>query len=157
MRPGPATRAASFVDLSSCLLAARSVEPTCTGPTALARSATFTSTGCASVIPENQFRATPALVRQPNPLKEREVEEAAMPGQPARARAHFRMSSGNSPSRIASCHQRHRNHRSTSVERSNVFALSTLVENVLSRNRKPVRPCAETVDDETSLWKPEEK
>jgi len=27
MRPGPATRAASFVDLSSCLLAARNSEP----------------------------------------------------------------------------------------------------------------------------------
>lgn len=53
-----------------------------------------------------------AAGRRPNPPIEREVEEAAMPGrQPALAR--LRTAPGNSPSRIASCHQRHRDHRST--------------------------------------------
>jgi hypothetical protein len=48
-------------------------------------------------------------ITAPQPLRwppaqpvQRAGEEAAMPGQPARARARFRMSPGNSPSRIAS-------------------------------------------------------
>lgn len=80
-----------------------------------------------------------------------------MPGQPdTRSRA-FPISPGNSPSRIASCHRRHRNHRSTSVESSNVFAEPTLGQNVAARNRKTFGLCAEAVDDEASLWKAEEK
>jgi len=94
--------------------------------------------------------------QQPNPLQEREVEEAAMPGQPARTRARFRISPGNSPSRIASCHRRHRNHRSASFEICHVFAEPTLGHNVAGCNRKTFPPCAETVEDSTSLWKAEE-
>jgi hypothetical protein len=118
-------------------------------------SATFTSTGCRAAI----LRITsPQPLRWPAaiPLQEREVEEAAMPGQPVRTRARFPNVPGNSPSRIASCHQRHRNRRSASVEKSNVFAAPTLRQNVAPRNRKPFPSCAETVDDSTSLWKPEE-
>ena len=109
---------------------------------------------------ERRFRESLFLAfcdyRQPNPLKEQAVEEAAMPGQPARARARFRFSPGNSPSRIASCHQRHRNHRSASVESSNVFAEPTLGEDVAARNRKTLPACEQAVDDATSLWKAEE-
>jgi hypothetical protein len=79
-----------------------------------------------------------------------------MPGQPARARAHYPISPGNSPSRIAGCHQRHRNHRLASVESSNVFDESTLGQNVKRRNGKTLRVCEQAVEDETSLWKPEE-
>src|SRR6266851_2234164 len=39
---------------------------------------------------EELLFANPCGGQRPNPLKEQEVEEAAMPGQPARARAHFR-------------------------------------------------------------------
>jgi hypothetical protein len=57
-----------------------------TDPTALLWSATFTGTGCSVWFGES--RATTAAVNQrPNPLKEREVEEAAMPGQAASAHA----------------------------------------------------------------------
>jgi hypothetical protein len=87
---------------------------------------------------------------------QRAGEEAAMPGQPARTRARFRMSPGNSPSRIASCHRRHRNHRSASRKSSHVFAEFTLRQNVACRNGKTFRACAEAVDDESSLWKTEE-
>jgi len=79
-----------------------------------------------------------------------------VPGQPARARAHFRFPPGNSLSRIAISHWRNRNHRSASVESSNVFDESTLGQNVAHRNRKTLQECEETVDDETSLWKAEE-
>jgi hypothetical protein len=72
-----------------------------------------------------------------------------------RSRA-FPISPGNSPSRIASCHQRHRNHHSANFELCHVFAEPTLGQNVAARNRKTFPPCAETVDDRTSLWKPEE-
>jgi len=68
-----------------------------------------------------------------------------MPGQPVRAHARFQFS-----------HRLHRNHPSESLENYHVFAEPTLRQNVASRNRKTFRPCAETVDDETSLWKPEE-
>jgi hypothetical protein len=80
-----------------------------------------------------------------------------MPGQPARARAHCPISPGNSPSRIANCHQRHRNHRSASVESSNVFAGPTLLHKVARCNRKTLRACEQAVEDETSLWNAEEK
>ncbi|MFZ0421161.1 MAG: hypothetical protein WAM04_23880, partial [Candidatus Sulfotelmatobacter sp.] len=50
---------------------------------------------------ENHNPATSAVVGGPTQLIERVVEEAAVPGQPARARARFRFSPGDSPSRIA--------------------------------------------------------
>ena len=129
-------------------------------PTALVRqrsqvSATFTSTAAAPWFGES-WLCNLCGGQQPNPLREREVEEAAMPGQPVRTHARFRISPGNSPSRIASCHRRHRNRRSASVESSNVFAEPTLREKVASRNRKTFARCAEAVDDTTSLWKAEE-
>jgi hypothetical protein len=91
-----------------------------TGPTALTGSATFTSTCCRALIQR---------INSPQPL----WWPAARPAQGARsgggrnARAThtrsraFQISPGNSPSRIAGCHRRHRKHRSASVERSNVF------------------------------------
>jgi hypothetical protein len=91
MRRRPATVAASFVDLSSCHPAARDGEPTVLVRQRSRMSATFTSTGCRAAI----LRITsPPPLRWPaaNPLQEREVEEAAMPGQPVRTRARFRMS-----------------------------------------------------------------
>jgi hypothetical protein len=101
MRPGPATPAASFVDLSTRLPAARSGETMVLVRQRSAKSATFTSTDCRSVI--RRITSLQSL-RQPaaQSAQERTVEEAAMPGQPARTRARFRISPGNSPSRIAS-------------------------------------------------------
>jgi hypothetical protein len=40
--------------------------------------------------------------------------------------------------------------------RFHVFGEPTVRHIVASRNRKTFRPCAETVDDETSLWTTEE-
>jgi hypothetical protein len=90
------------------------------------------------------------------PLTEQELEQAAMPGQPARARAHFPISPGNSPSRIANCHQRHRNHRFARVESSNVLAELTLRQKVARSNRKALQACEQAVEDGTSLWNAEE-
>ena len=50
---------------------------------------------------ENRCPATSVVASSPTQLKERGVEEAAMPGQPARAHARFRFPTGNSRSRIA--------------------------------------------------------
>jgi hypothetical protein len=47
-----------------------------------------------------------------------------MPGH-GKALTRYQMSPGNSPSRIASCRQRHRNHRSTDL-RVLTFSLETL-------------------------------
>jgi hypothetical protein len=106
---------------------------------------------------ENHVSAAPAAASGPTRSEERVVEEAAMPGQPVRTRARFRISPGNSPSRIAGCHQRHRKHRLASFEICHVFAEPTLSQNVAPRNTKTLRHCAEAVDGETSLWKAEEK
>jgi hypothetical protein len=127
----------------------------CTGPTALTRSATFTSTGRRRAI-----RRTSALQPLRRPTAQPAPGADCRGGRNARAtgprsRA-FPISPGNSPSRIASCHRRHRNHRPASFEIYHVFAEATLRENVTFRNRKTFPACAETVDDRTSLWKPEE-
>ena len=105
---------------------------------------------------ESFFRS-PCGGQRTNPLHEREGEEAAVPGQSARTHAHFRFPLAIHPRESPAATSVTANHRSTSVERSNVFAGNTLVENIAIRNRKPVSPCAETVDEATSLWKPEEK
>jgi hypothetical protein len=92
---GQPPRAACFVVLNSCHLAARSG-----GPTVLVRqrsqlpkSATFTSADCRTGFreydSENRFSATPAAASGPARSEEQTVEEAAMPGQPVRARARF--------------------------------------------------------------------
>lgn len=45
---------------------------------------------------------------------------------------------------------------SASPKASHVCAEITFKQIAKRRNRKPFRPCAETVDDDTSLWKAEE-
>jgi hypothetical protein len=122
-------------------------------------SATFTSTGRRAREYDSQNRFSQPL-RWP----------AAQPAQRAgsgggrnaratgsRSRA-FPISPGNSPSRIASCHRRHRNHRSASFEVSNVFAEPTLIHNVATRNTKNISSLVQKLwTIETSLWKAEEK
>jgi len=155
MRHRPATGAASFVDLSRLPSRRQGRQDDGTGPTALTRSATFTSTGGATAIHRiafTQLMRQPAA--QPAPRAGRRGGRNAR-ATSTRSRA-FPISPGNSPSRIASCHQRHRNHRSASVGSSNVFAEPTLGENVAARNRKSLPACEQAVDDATSLWKPEE-
>src|ERR1700733_11555934 len=125
MRPGPATRAASFVDLPACLLTARSSETTLL-VRQRSRGVPHLPVLVGSVDSRNRPCATSAVVsQQPNPFTEREVEEAAMPGQPARARARFRMSLAIRPRELPVCHWRHRNHRSTSL-RVLTYSLNTL-------------------------------
>jgi hypothetical protein len=114
------------------------------------------STGCEAAIQRIAFPQPYAMGQRTNPLIEQELEEAAMPGQAARAHAHCPIAPGNSPSRIANCHQRHRNRRSASVQSSNVFAEPTLRHNVARRNRKTLQPCEQAVEDATSLWNAEE-
>ena len=157
MRPGqPPEPHRSWIS-PSCLPAARSERDDGTGPTALTKSATFTSTGCRSRDSEESRLCNLCVGQRPIPLQERTVEEAAMPGQPVTHSRAFPISPGNSPSRIASCHQRHRTSSLGKPSRSHVFAEPTLGQIVAHRNRKTFRSCAETVDDRTFLWKPEEK
>ena len=110
----------------------------------------------ARAIPRTAF-LQPAVDRLNFPLKEPEVEEAAMPGQPARTHVRSRIAPGNSPSRIACLPPAHRISSLDKIERSNVFDAFTVKHNVARRNTKTFLYCAEAVDDETSLWKAEEK
>ena len=78
-----------------------------------------------------------------------------MPGQPIRARARFQFPPAIHPRELPAA---------TGVTaiiirqalRFPRFAAPTVIHNVPARNRKTFPPCAETVDDGTSLWKPEE-
>jgi hypothetical protein len=156
MRPGPATRAASFVDLLSCLPAARS-----RGPTVLVRQRPRGVPLLPVLAAGWRFgespRRNPCGGQRPRPLRRadrRGGRNARATGMRSRA---FPISPGNSPSRIASCHRRHRKHRPASLENCHVFAEPTLRQNVARRNRKTFGACAEAVEDESCLWKAEEK
>jgi len=72
--------------------------------------------------------------QRPNLFKEQEVEKAAMPGQPARARAHFRFPLAIHPRELPAATSVTAINRLASVESSNVFGEATLGHNVLRRN-----------------------
>ncbi len=111
--------------------------------------------GCRAAIPGITTQQLLRLASSPTQLTEREVEEAAMPGQPACARAlpifprQFTLENRRSAASLAAIIV-------ASLRRSYVFGEPTVRQIVARRNRKTFRPCAETVDDRTSLWKPEE-
>lgn len=105
--PGPYR----YMDLKFCQLTARSSESMAPARQRSLKSAAFADANCSHAVRRNA---------QPQPLR----EPAAQPAQRAgfgggrnaratgmRSRA-FPISPGNSPSRIAGCHQRHRKHRS---------------------------------------------
>ena len=103
--------------------------------------------------------ATPAVASGPScSLLQRATskvgEEAATPGQPVALARVSGISPGNSPSRIAGAAG------SAAIIRQaqelSRFAEPTLRQIVASRNTKDLCPCAEPVEDETSLWKIEE-
>jgi hypothetical protein len=78
-----------------------------------------------------------------------------MPGQPVCARARFQFPPAIHPRELPAA---------TGVTaiiirqalRFPRFAAPTLSQNIATRNRKNISPCAEAVDDSTCLWKPEE-
>ncbi len=112
MRPQPATGAASFRGNSVLLsLPPRSGRMTVLGrkrsPT-VARSATFTSTGRRIGDSEEPLLRNPALASGPSRSKSKKLRRPQCPGNHSRARARFRFSPSDSPSRIASCHRRRR-------------------------------------------------
>jgi hypothetical protein len=72
--------------------------------------------------------------QRPDLLKEQEVEKAAMPGQPARARAHFRFPLAIHPRELPAATSVTAIHRLASLENSNVFGEATLGHKVLRRN-----------------------
>ena len=87
--------------------------------------------------------------------KAREGEEAATPGQPVAQARLWMFPYGDSLSRITGCHW-----LAAIIwlsQELSRFAEPTFVEVVATRNTKDVWCCEETVEDETSLWKAEEK
>jgi hypothetical protein len=119
MRPGPATRAASFVDLNPCLPAARSGETTVL-VRQRPRRVPHLPVLAAEHDSENMIRRTASLQPLRWPAAQPAQGASRRGGRNARAtglrsRA-FPISPSNSPSRIASCHRRHRNHHPASFE-----------------------------------------
>jgi hypothetical protein len=126
-----------------------------TGPTALPWSATFTGTGCNAWFGESHF-ASAAVTQRPNPLKEREVEEAAMPGQAESAPA---LPDVPRQLTLENCRLPRASPQPPidKPESSHVFAEPTVGQKVARGNRKILGRCAEPVDGGSCLWKAEEK
>jgi hypothetical protein len=154
MRPGPATPAASSVDLPT-----RLIRHSRGGMMLLARqrprgSAAFAKAGCTRDLATTKRNRCGG--RQPIPTHERDRGG----GRNARATSFAfarvsDMSPGDSPSRITGCCRPCRNHPASS-ENSHVFAAPTVSQNPAARNKKTTHACAKTVDEMPSLWKPEE-
>jgi hypothetical protein len=156
--PGQPPEPHRLVDLNSCLPAARSSESTAL-VRQRSRGVPLLPVLAAEHDSENWIRRIaslqPCVGQRPSPLKEQAVEEAAMPGQPVRARARFQFPPAIHPRELPAA---------TGVTaiiilqalRFPRFAVPTLGRIIATRNRKTFPPCAETVDDRTSLWKPEE-
>jgi hypothetical protein len=89
------------VGLWSCLAAVRSGKTTVLVADSAHKECHVTSTGCRSGIRRITSLQPLRLANGASPLKQT-GEEAAMPGQPERTHARFRIPAGNSPSRIAS-------------------------------------------------------
>jgi len=158
MRPGPAIRAASFVDPSR--LPARRIGAA--GRLYRSDSAHMNERhiyryGCGTVIREPQL-SNLCGGRRPTPTHRAGTwRRPQCPGNQHHAHARFQFPPAIHPRESPVCRWLGRKHRSASLGRSHVFGDSTLRHNFASRNRKTFRACAETVDDQTSLWKPEEK
>jgi len=155
MRRRPATRAASYVDFLLSPRPPLARRHDASGPTALPRECHF----CPKPAARRDLATTTATAAEtgsPVPLVSGIGEEAATPGQPGtRSHALSGLSPGDSPSRITGCCRPCRNHPASS-ENSHVFAAATLRHNLAPRNRKEALTCAETVEENASLWKPEE-
>ncbi|MDQ1390114.1 MAG: hypothetical protein QOF56_3568 [Acidobacteriaceae bacterium] len=104
-----------------------------TGPTALPGECHFYQYEVQNAIRRIAFR-TLCGSQRPDLLKEQEVEKAAMPGQPARARAHFRFPLAIHPRELPAATSVTAIHRLASLENSNVFGEATLGHKVLRRN-----------------------
>src|SRR5580698_10379291 len=94
MRHRPATGAASLVDLSPCLHAARSGEPTVlvrqrSQKARVPHLPALAAEHDSGISFAESILCNPCVGQRPSLLKEQTVEEAAMPGQPVRARARF--------------------------------------------------------------------
>jgi hypothetical protein len=83
---------------------------------------------------ENHALQPPQLASSPTRSKSVKWRRPQCPDK-SHALTRYQMSSGNSPSRIASCCQRHRNHRSTDL-RSLTFSLQPLCGRGLRRSNK---------------------
>jgi hypothetical protein len=163
MRLGPAIRAASFVDLSSCLPAARSSETTVlVRQHSHLRGAPLLPALAAEHDSQNMIRRTIALQPLRRPAAQLAQRASCRGGRNARATGtrsralpifprQFTLENCQSATGSANIHH------SASRENYHVFAEPTLKQNVAPRNRKTFRSCEQTVDDETCLWKPEEK
>ncbi len=142
MRPGPATRAASYVDFRACF-------SRCAGEMLKVRQR---SAAGAPLLPElvadHDFHHRSASTGP--------AGEAAMPGHPARAHTQSRMSPAIHSRESSACHWLCRNH-SASSKSSHVFTADTLRQAGVVRNRKSSSACAEAVNYADYLWKAMEK
>ena len=95
--------------------------------------------------------------QRPNPTRtSKKGEEAATPGQPARAHARFRKIPRRIHPREPPAAAGSATNHPAGAGKSHVFAEHTLGQIVSPRNNKNSTSCEETVDDHASLWKEEE-
>ena len=125
------------------------------GPTALASERRICRSRLQIVIRKSQTAIT-AVASGPVLLDERDGGGGRnAQATSTRLRAFSGMSSGNSPSRITGNRWLCRK-SSSNLGNLTLSLPDTLRQSASPRNRKTTLPCAETVDDGTSLWKAEE-
>ena len=147
MRPGPATRAACFVEPSFDL-------DDGTGPTALPEEVPLLPVLGVRTASRKRFPVAYAAAGGPIRYKSGKWRRPQCPGN----RRRLRVSEFPWQFTLENCQLPSASPQSSfdPFEKSHVFAEPTLVQNARTRNRKPITACAETVDEETSLWKTEE-
>ena len=101
MRPGPATRAASYVVSCRCLIA--DWRNDCFSPTAPESSAALAKASCRFVTSRSRIYNHTVGPRPSPAPRSRMGEEAATPGQPVALARVLWIPPGNSPSRITGC------------------------------------------------------
>ena len=153
MRSRPATRTASFVCSCAALVTARRRHD-CFGPTALHRSAAFAETSCRCVLLRARIRNCCGGQR---PFLLRKASRGRRPQRPGNQFALARVS-GRIPSAILFRESPAATGSAAigQAQELSRFAAPTFIQAIAYRNTKNWRPCAETVDDDNSLWKTEE-
>ena len=151
MRPWPATRAALLV---RCSQPAESPQSAKYRNRVLKRSFLNPGGVFCGFSPQNMLAALLRPAAQP--FLRRTFEEAATPRIRQRAMTRFRKPSGDSPSRTTGNRQPFSNSWQ-GFQDIHVCDGGTLLECGNRRNKRFYFSCAETVEDESSLWKDKEK
>ncbi len=157
MRPGPATRAASFRGVSRLAIRRQGAAGSTLPVRQRSQAAPHLPVRLGRSGSKNQFAATQRCANGPTAPRADCRGGRNATGQPVSRSRAFQFAPAIHPRELPAATSTTANRRSTSFKAHHVFAEPTVRQNVASRNRKTIRTCAEAVDVATWLWKAEEK